>query len=320
MPSLRLPAALLATFLPSAYFFLHVHQHRDSHGQERRIIDLGNLVRTYLLAGILGTSLSMLIQSILSYLIALLSFRNNATVMEYLTESMKKSDVNDQVRTTRRREMSRNPRYWLFILLFCFLGPGLIEEGTKYLAIVFAVGRDHQLHLSKNGVADAPAAGKFYLYLFTGCTAGLAFATFENVAFFVGAALSSRESGEQNNPTEIQTQPHPGDDPLSLLSVLERVLIATPGHTMAGALIGMNLLTRGSSRRLVPTIDVWEVLRDPVLLHGLWDFWLLAVSAWEGNVGWQHPRTKSTICVALLGVIGVQVILASLLWDKLSQY
>jgi len=65
---------------------------------------------------------------------------------------------------------------------------------------------------------------------------------------------------------------------------------------------------------------MWQALREAALFHGLFDFALLATSAYNGNIGWIHPR-KGFTGYLLLGVAFALVLgLAGVLVRRMQHY
>ena len=304
--TLSLPSAVVITTLPSIYFFF-VGRHHLSHHD--RATTTKTLIWTYLLTGTLGITLAILLQTIISYLTALLCFGSHATALQYLSECMKQPPTDEEAskdkdesrnKLQRRREMAQNPRYWLFMLGFSLCGAAMVEEGIKYCAIMYAVTR--------SGERNGPAK---HDYIAAAVAAGLGFATCENMAFVVSAALAG-----------LKKEKDDGKRSLSTVTVLERVVVGTPGHTMTSVLTGVNMVAalHDAGQPSMSTTSLWwQVLLEPVLLHGFSDFGLFAISAWEGNVGWVHPKTGMAVCATLGVVVGLQGALALLLWVRLKE-
>lgn len=227
--------------------------------------------------------MAMTAQGILSYLVAFIIFRENAK--EYIKEfTMPEDKIKDAAHRAKRREMSSRWSYRFFLVIFCFVMAGVIEEGLKYLALMCA---------SRYGTVTHDRD-----YLVIPAAAGVGFATIENIAYVYGSY--------ENN-----------ESPLKLaITILERTLVGIPGHSMTAALIGVNVLARDV--RGIP-MSLPQILGVLVLFHGCSDLVLFLASAYEGNVGWVHPRKTSTICVGLGLVIGIQAVLAGLLRSRMLE-
>lgn len=225
----------------------------------------------------------MTIQGLLSYLLALIMFRKDAK--EYIKEfTMTEDKIKDAAHRAKRREMSTRWSYRIFLVIFCFVIAGVLEEGLKYLALMCA---------SRYGTITHDRD-----YLIITAAAAVGFATVENLAFVYGSY--------KNN-----------ESPLKLtITILERTIVGLPGHAMTAALIGVNVLARDV--RGVP-MTLSQILGVLVLLHGCHDLVLFIASAYEGNVGWVHPRKTSTMCVGLGLVIGIQAILVGLLRRRMEE-
>jgi hypothetical protein len=208
-------------------------------------------------------------------------------------------------RLARRHEMSQDPRYWILILLFSFLGAGVNEEVIKYLAIKlypYPLGPGKSEAISTQDV------------LLVAVAAGMGFATTENVVLMVatarGSAKEKRTGGGEAREAGI-----------SSLTVLERFLSSIPGHTALSVLIAANLVAMRTSNDAVVAgvAGMWRAIWQSVLFHGAFDFALLAISAWEGNVGWLHPKECGAIWAAVATVVGLQGSLYVVLFEKLRQ-
>lgn len=77
-----------------------------------------------------------------------------------------------------------------------------------------------------------------------------------------------------------------------------------------GALIGVHLLRR--VRGDAGMSSIVRVLAVRVFFHGLFDFVLFAICAWEGNVGWVHPR-GATMWVGLVLASSIVAVLVVVL-------
>ncbi|KAJ9646208.1 hypothetical protein H2204_000871 [Knufia peltigerae] len=245
--------------------------------------DFSTLIGAYLITGTIGMAMAMTAQGILSYLVAFVIFRENAK--EYIKEfTMPEDKIKDAAHRAKRREMSSRWSYRFFLVIFCFVMAGVIEEGLKYLALMCA---------SRYGTVTHDRD-----YLVIPAAAGVGFATIENIAYVYGSY--------ENN-----------ESPLKLaITILERTLVGIPGHSMTAALIGVNVLARDV--RGIP-MSLPQILGVLVLFHGCSDLVLFLASAYEGNVGWVHPRKTSTICVGLGLVIGIQAVLAGLLRSRMLE-
>jgi len=93
------------------------------------------------------------------------------------------------------------------------------------------------------------------------------------------------------------------------LTLFERIIFGSLGHTIMALLTGLQSVRRDARGE---KLTIWQVLARAVAYHGTWDFILLSVSAWNGNVGWIHPTDVGSVVLALSSVIALQVKAA---WD-----
>ncbi|KAK6376068.1 hypothetical protein LTS17_007319 [Exophiala oligosperma] len=211
--------------------------------------DFSTLIGAYLITGTIGMAIAMTAQGILSYLVAFIIFRENAK--EYIKEfTMPEDKIKDAAHRAKRREMSSRWSYRFFLVIFCFVMAGVIEEGLKYLALMCA---------SRYGTVTHDRD-----YLVIPAAAGVGFATIENIAYVYGSY--------ENN-----------ESPLKLaITILERTLVGIPGHSMTAALIGVNVLARDV--RGIP-MSLPQILGVLVLFHGCSDLVLfLAKPALQSNL------------------------------------
>jgi RsiW-degrading membrane proteinase PrsW (M82 family) len=245
--------------------------------------DPTTVVCTYLFTGTVGMVLAMVAQATLAYVFALVIFRADAD--KYLTEFLTSHrEVDDIQHHETRRAMTRQWPYWMFLPVFCFLAAGLVEEGLKY-CVLLGARRFGKIHTKHNYVVVAGAAA-------------LGFATVENLAF-VYASTQSDESLASLT-----------------LTVLERLAVGISGHMMTAALVAVDVVARDLKKE---PKTWWQILWLPVLFHGGLDFALLALSAYEGNIGWVHPKGPSTVSLALAVVVGFQSTLAVVVKRRLGQ-
>ena len=242
------------------------------------------MIWTYAITGTVGMSLDIALQGLLSYGTALFLFRNDAK--KYIKEfTMSEDKIKDAAHRATGRDMSRRWQYWVFLLIFCFVMAGVLEEALKYLALTGA--RKYGKVVQERDYITIPVA------------AAVGFATIENIAFAYGAYKS-------------------GEGPIRLaMTVLERTVFGIPGHAMTAVLIGLNVLARDVRQE---PMHMWRVLLEPILFHGCFDFMLFAISAYDGNIGWVHPKGASKICITLVLVVGIQLFLAMVVKQKLERY
>ncbi|EXJ71709.1 uncharacterized protein A1O5_05517 [Cladophialophora psammophila CBS 110553] len=318
---LPLIGGLLLTCSPSIYLY-SLETSPDDHHQRT---DLNVLVWTYILTGTVGIAVAMLVQSLLAYLLAFICFNGHTNATTYLAEMMENEhdDIKNEAHRRRRLEMSRRPGYWVFMLLFSFVAAGLVEEVVKYIATTTMLGLLAQRSPSSHGGRIGSARD----HITVAVSAGLGFATVENIVFFSAAARRRKPVGgaAPAAPNESQKAAM-----LALMTAVERVLLGIPGHAMTAALIGVNMLVRGHQQHHLGhghdfsgaskmMSSAWLVVRDSVLFHGCSNFVLFAVSAAEGNVGWVHPRRARTACFVLAVLVGLQAVLALVLRARLCR-
>jgi RsiW-degrading membrane proteinase PrsW (M82 family) len=306
-PPAQLTAATLATLSPSLYFFSRIAGDPLSRG------DIKVLIRTYVLTGVIGIPTAMVLQSLLAYPMAFMCFGSNKAAVHCLTECTKTPDDKDAERTRSRRVMARNPRYWLFNVSWNFVAAALVEEGIKYAATTHALGRWSVRSL---GATDA-MAGRSRDYILAGAAAGLGYGTFENLAFFVSQIVSMLRKSKRD-----------GEDPHAVpfhVTVLERILVGIPGHAATATLIGAKMATAplqlvakslSWSERFAQT---WSILSQSVFFHATWNSVLLFLSAWDGHVGWVHPKVGRTLYTGL-GILAVlQGSLYKIVWQRVGE-
>lgn len=247
-------------------------------------MDLHKIIWVFALTSTLGIAIVITIQSILAYLIAFLLFGSDAK--EYLSEAGKsEKEIKDDEHRKKRKEMSRRWQYWVFMLIFAFLLAGLVEEGLKYYII--------------DGVRSYGWIDREDEYIAIAIATALGFSTTENLGFIYAA---------------VKTKEKPS---IFVLTVLERVALGMPGHSMTAALLGLNMLARDLRHK---DYTPWQILALPVFFHGCFDFMLFAISAYNGNIGWIHPRQGFTLYLAFLLAIGFIATLAIVLGRGLQQY
>ncbi|KAI1397255.1 protease prsW family-domain-containing protein [Hypoxylon fuscum] len=264
--------AFLSLFILAPTFWLI--RYDRAHPLNQRL-DPETFIWTYILTGTVGTAIVIVVQSILSYALALALFREETRKL--LVEIQRGEDdvaKLDPEMLATRRQMASQWQYWVFMLVFAFFAAGFPEELLKYSGLVYARRRGRITHEHN--------------YITLGAAAALGFSTVENIAFVYAATRQNQ------NPGKL------------LLTLVERVVIGSPMHVMGGLLIGLSAVRRdfyGESFSLA------QILGIPILFHGTWDFSLFGISALDGNVGWVHPRGKSLLMVFGIA-IAIQGILA----------
>ncbi|KAI1376911.1 protease prsW family-domain-containing protein [Hypoxylon crocopeplum] len=257
--------AALSVFILAPTFYLLRHD-RAQPAEQRT--DPETFIWTYILTGTVGTFIVIIIQSALSYLLALVLFQSSTS--EYLKEVQRGEDevanLDAETLATRQR-MAGRWQYWAFMLLFAYLAAALPEEALKYYGVAYARRRGRLAH-ERN-------------YMTLGAAAALGFSTVENIGFLYAAASEGQGLGKL------------------ALTLVERVVVGSPMHVMGGLLSGL-----AASRRDFrgEDLSLVQIIGLPVLIHGAWDFSLFATSALDGNVGWVHPRGKSLVAILGLAV------------------
>ncbi|KAI1383096.1 protease prsW family-domain-containing protein [Hypoxylon trugodes] len=229
--------------------------------------DPETLLWTYVLTGTVGVIAIIIIQSLISYTLALALFQD--TTSAFLKEMQRSEDDVASLKPDTlalRREMASQWSYWVFMFLFAFLAAALPEELLKYTGIIYARRRGRVISERD--------------YITLGAASALGFSTIENIGFVYAAAVQ-----QTTNFGKLA------------LTVIERVVLGSPMHMMGGILTAFDASRRDFRGE---DISLGRMMLVPVFFHGIWDFSLFGVSALDGNVGWVHPQGKSL--VLLLGI------------------
>jgi hypothetical protein len=245
--------------------------------------DPATLVSTFIFTGTVGMAMAISLQGIVAYLAAWLLF--GSEYKAYMAEFAKgENDIDGAEHIAKRFEMSRSWRYRVFLLCFAFVMAGLLEEGMKYGAIVGArrYGRVVNEH-------D---------YIAVGITSALGFAVVELIGF-VYAAHKQKETLTR-----------------FVMTILERIIFGLPTHAMMTTLVAINVIRRDVRHE---PMTLWQVLQEPVLYHGCTNTVLVGFSAYNGNVGWIHPRGL-TMYIMLALAVGYFVFLGNVVKHRLEQY
>ncbi|KAI1075846.1 hypothetical protein F5B20DRAFT_558144 [Whalleya microplaca] len=233
--------------------------------------DVETLVWTYVLTGTVGTTLAIIAQSIVSYVAALVLFQSDTK--KFLQQMQKQEhDIAEMDAETlaMRREMAGSWQYWVFMLSVAFAAAGLSEELLKYSAVKYARRYGRVAHE--------------YNYVVLAAAGALGFSTFENIGF-VYAAIQAKQG-----PWELAQ------------TLVERVVIGSPGHVTGAILIGLNTALRDFHGQ---SLSLMQIIGVPLVFHGVFDFALFSLSALDGNVGWVHPHGQ-TLALALVLVVAIQ--------------
>jgi RsiW-degrading membrane proteinase PrsW (M82 family) len=236
---------------------------------------------TYLGTGLLGLPVAGIIQWGLCT--AMFKALFGARASDYMEELQRITlDHVPEYIIRARQQMAWSPRYFLALTTLSYLGAAVVEEAIKYFALRLAVRRARPRHEHE--------------YLVYAALAGLGFGTLENI-------LVTYESISENVTSGMLA-----------LTVFERIIFASFGHTIMALLTGLQSIRRDARGE---KLSIWRVLAKAVAVHGTSNFILLSVSAWHGNVGWIHPTDTGSIVFALTSVIALQVKAA---WDISKQF
>ncbi|ORY61654.1 uncharacterized protein BCR38DRAFT_440811 [Pseudomassariella vexata] len=274
-----LTAALLPVLVtPTIWLFLHDRQRCTN---ERK--DPQTFLWTYILTGTVGVTVVVITQYVLSYLCAAILFGSEiGEYMDQFSKSEKDLTESDPAVLARRREMAMRWQYWVFLLLLAFVFAAVIEECLKYSALILARRYGRVIH-ERNYVTIVMAGA-------------LGFSIIENIGFVYATVQAGQGAGQL------------------ALTLLERVVIASPMHALGAVVIGINVIRRDVYKH---DLNLMHVLGLPVLIHGTFDFGLFAVSALNGNVGWVHPH-GGWLLVALVWTIFMMANLAVIMRRRVA--
>lgn len=248
-----------------------------------------------LLSATAGLAAMTAVQSLTGYLLLLSLFGPNGA-RTYMSEFLR-ADVSpltaEQLAT--RAVMARNPLYAaVFLPIFTAVSVALPEELLKYLPVVWLARRrdgERSRKIDKRAAVRAATA------------ASLGFALVE-LAAYVHAA-----GGVPTGPSMT-------------ITLLERILVALPGH-FATAVLSASRGADADNSELSGWRAVLSAVAPSVGYHALFDFILLASSALVGgHVGWVHPEGWRAVvgtlgaCVLVQGVLYVHTARAWLGWGE----
>ncbi|KAI0597786.1 hypothetical protein F4775DRAFT_218484 [Biscogniauxia sp. FL1348] len=238
--------------------------------------NIETFIWTYVLTGILGTTVVIIIQSILSYVFALVLFQ--ADTERFFAEFQRSgADIAsmDAETLAARRQMAASWPNWIFNFLLAFVMAGTVEEWLKYSALALAHRYGRIFH-ERNYIVLAAAGA-------------MGFGTFEAIGFIYAAAR------EPEGPGGLA------------MAVVERIVVGPPMHAVGAALIGLNTARRDFHGQ---SLGIANIIALPLFFHGLLDFCLFSFSALDGNVGWIHPHGKRLLLVygVVLTVHGILII------------
>ncbi|KAI1641165.1 hypothetical protein F4809DRAFT_214254 [Biscogniauxia mediterranea] len=225
--------------------------------------DIETFIWTYVLAGTLGTTVVIIIQSILSYIFALALFQADAKkfFVEFQRNEADIASLDAETLATRR-QMAASWQNWTFNLLLAFAVAGTVEECLKYSALALARRYGRILHERNYTILAAAGA--------------MGFGTFEGIGFIYAATKAIQGPGGL------------------ALAVAERIIIGPPMHAVGAVLIGLNTARRDFHGE---SLGFANIIALSLLFHGLSDFCLFSFSALDGNVGWVHPYGKRLLLV-----------------------
>ncbi|KAK7951288.1 uncharacterized protein PG986_007016 [Apiospora aurea] len=201
-----------------------------------------------------------------------------------------------------RAAMARDWRYGALCALFGVVAAGLSEEVLKY-APAAAVrwwrrGRK-QAKAEAGGGAGMMSPLEFVNYT---VAAGIGLAVFENVGVVYGCVSGG------NSAAEV------------LLLLAERTFSALPGHVLCAALSGIRGSSTAARHRstgaaggkgvVAGVVDMLSAILPSVLYHGVFDSFLLGVSAWCGHPGWVRPADPWVLACGYGVVVALQGSLA----------
>ena len=125
-------------------------------------------------------------------------------------------------------------------------------------------------------------------YVAYAVTAGLGFATVENLGYIYASAA--------------------GHDSASVIAVtaLERIAFGFPSHVLTAVLTAINMARRDVKKE---RLRGWDIIAPSTFYHGLSDFALFGACALMGHVGWVHPTTVGTYLRTIVVPVGCLVAL-----------
>lgn len=284
-------------------------------------VDTKTLFWTSILTGTVGVVAVMVLQAVVTYGLAFLVL-GPADIREYAQEAFRTEAALSTAGADvleRRAELAGRWRYWMFSFLFCFVGAGFTEEVLKYTAVVVATGSrwrtwSNGRDTNKAQSPDDTRLSQSHAYLHyipLAIAASLGFSTAEGL-LFVNSDVSRYRAGEL------------GVSRLAI-TLLARTLIGPLGHALTATLLGANLASTTNTRTSGGALGggvkswwrgIWGAVSLPAFFHGLFNFVVISVSTWNGNIGWVHPQGRSLYMTITAGV-SVQIALAMVVKRKL---
>lgn len=172
-----------------------------------------------------------------------------------------------------RAAMAASWQNWVFNFAFSFVGASLVEESMKYAPVVYAQrrGTPEERRPRDRAYIDYVVAGS------------LGFSVVEMLGY-ISMAYKNNESL-----------------PKLALTILERVG-GVAGHLSVACLTALRATKRDYYGA---DMSWWQIMWPAVLFHGTCDFMVFSFSAWEGNVGFIHPKDWGTSVVMIAAYLGV---------------
>lgn len=277
--SLVAPWLLPVIVLPTIWMFsYHSSLSPSQRGSSERLLWI------YLGAAIPGILIVMIFQGILLVPFVSLVFGSDKDFFWHEFGAVKKeSDIRDDSHRAARAEFTATPSYWTFVLFMSFVLASGLEETLKYTMIMIGKGKGRLVHGKER--------------IMYGAAAGLGFATLENIAWII-PACQSEDGGKL------------------LLTVVERMGLGVPLHTVAGMLTGVGVVQRDLKGE---QLGLLSIVGPSIFFHGLFDFVLFGYSAWSGHVGWVHPEDVTGIAVLLVATVAVGIATTLTLYGRMAK-
>lgn len=297
------PRAGLVTplaFLPAAGLY-KVYSKAISKDPSRRA-NLEPLIWTVVVSATAGVAAAAAVQIATSYSFATALFGNGETrnffVKQALLATTDDLSIDD---IARRAVLATSWQNTLFNALFSFVGAGITEEMLKYSAVAYS------RRCLKNADDNIKRRSR----------ASLDYA----LAWGLGLGLVEAIGGLYTSATDPQFT-----WPKLALTVFERLILGASAHLITAALSGLRSIRRDQtspepcSRRNLST--VLSIIGPSVFLHGANNFGLFEFSAWNGNLGFIHPRNLGQN-LAMLGMyltaLGTAAGLARREWRAITE-
>jgi hypothetical protein len=299
-----------------------------------------------LLSGTAGLAVMSAAQYMTGYLL-LLSLFGPAGAHTYMKEFLRAgADVSAALPpahlAARGDNMARDPRYAaVFVPLFCALGAALPEEALKYAPVAWLARARRARARPKEGDSDNSSnsnekkqrrwppvgnekrAAVKAAAVKAAAAASLGFAAVELAAYVHAAASTPTPTG-----------------PSAAVTLLERILIALPGHLATAVLSASrgadadadaesssSSSSSTTTTTTTPPSSGWRAtlsaIAPSVVYHAVFDLILLESSALVGgHVGWVHPEGARAVvgtlgaCLVVQGVLYVHTARAWLGWGR----